>query len=87
MVGEKDKEFVTFEFPIRYLGGVAQIQYVPPSIFPNFHGLEIEDPNEFLFQLEILCRAYNVQNLKFFPSYFERSSPPMVPRGLHLVKP
>ena len=67
MVEEKDEEVVTFEFPIRDLGGVAQIQYVPPSILPNFHGLENEDPNEFLFQLEILCRAYNVQNMKIFP--------------------
>ena len=25
MVGEKDEEVVTFEFPIRDLGGVAQI--------------------------------------------------------------
>ena len=46
---------------------MAQIQYIPPSIFPNFHGLENEDPDEFLFQLEMLCRAYNVQTLNFFP--------------------
>ena len=46
---------------------MAQIQYVPPSIFPNFHGLKNEDHDEFLFQLEILCRAYNVQNLKKCP--------------------
>ena len=46
---------------------MAQIQYVPPSIFPNFHELENEYLDEFLFQLEILCRAYNVENIKFFP--------------------
>ena len=67
MVGEKDEEVVTFEFHIRDLRGVAQIQYVPPSIFPNFNGLANEELDEFLFQLEILCRAYNVQNLNFFP--------------------
>ena len=78
MVGEKYEELVTFEFLIRDPGGVAQIQYVPQSIFPNFHGLENEDPDEFLFQLEILCRAHNVQNLIFFPSYFERRILPMV---------
>ena len=66
MIGEKDEEVVTFEFPIRDLG-VAQIQYVPPSILPNFHGLENEDPDEFLFQLEILYREYNFQNLNFSP--------------------
>ena len=36
MVGKKDEEFVTFEFPIRDPGGMAQIQYVPPSIFQIF---------------------------------------------------
>ena len=36
MVGEKDEEFVTFEFPIRDPGGIAQIQYIPPSIFQIF---------------------------------------------------
>ena len=46
---------------------MAQIQRFPPSILPNFHELENEDPNEFLFQLEILCRGYDVQNLKIFP--------------------
>ena len=66
MVGNKGEEVVTFEFPIRDPGGVAQIQYVPPYIFPNFHGLENEYPDEFLFQLEILCRAYNVQIMIFF---------------------
>ena len=67
LVGDKDEEFFTFEFPIRDPGGVAQIQHVPPSILPNFHRLENEDPDEFLFQLEILCRGYDVQNLKIFP--------------------
>ena len=67
MVGEKDEEFVMFEFPIIYLGGVAQIHHIPPSILPIFHGLENEDPDEVLFQLKILCRGYDVQNLKIFP--------------------
>ena len=49
MVEKKDEEVVTFEFPNRYLG-VAQIQYVPPSVFPNFHELENEDPMNFYFK-------------------------------------
>ena len=60
MVGKKDEEVVTFEFPIRDLGGMVQIQYVPPSIFPNFHGLENEDPDEFCFNWK-----YSVEHLKF----------------------
>ena len=49
MVGEKDEEVVTFEFPIGDPRGATQIQYVPPSIFPNFYKLENEDLDEFLF--------------------------------------
>ena len=49
MVGDKDEESFTFEFPIRDPGGVTQMHYVPPSIFPSFYGLENEDPDEFLF--------------------------------------
>ena len=52
---------------------MAQIQRVPASILPNFHGLENEGPDEFLFQLEILCRGY-----ENFSSYLERSSCSMV---------
>ena len=43
------------------------MQCVPPSILPNFHGLENEDPDVFLFQFEVLCRGYDVQNLKRYP--------------------
>ena len=61
----------TFEFPIRYSRGVAPIQRIPPHIQPNFHGLENEDPDVFLFQFEILCRGYgycsNDQKLNVFP--------------------
>ena len=67
MVGEKDEEVVTFEFPTRDPGGVAQIHRVPPPILTNFHRLDNEDSDEFLFQLEILCRGYDVQNMKIFP--------------------
>ena len=67
MVGKKDEEFFTFEFPIRDLGGASQIHHVPPPILTNFHRLDNEDPDEFLFQLEILCRGYDVQNMKNFP--------------------
>ena len=66
MVGEKDEEVVTFEFPIRYPGAVVKMKSIPPSILPFFHGLENEYPDEFLFQFEVLCRGYDVQNLKIF---------------------
>jgi hypothetical protein len=45
---------------------------IPLSALPNFHGLSLEDPDEFLFEFDILCRSYdytsNAQKLKLFPS-------------------
>ena len=58
MVGKKDAEVVTFEFPIKDLRGVAPTKRIPPHVLPNFHGLENEDPDVFVFQYEILCRGY-----------------------------
>ena len=71
MVGKKYAKVVTFEFPIRYLRGVAPTKRIPPHVLPIFHGLENEDPDVFLFQFELLCRAYgncaNDQKLNVFP--------------------
>ena len=71
MEGKKDVEVVTFEFPIRYSRGVAPTKIIPPDVLPNFHSLENEDPDVFLFQFEVLCRGYgycaNDQNLNVFP--------------------
>jgi hypothetical protein len=45
---------------------------IPLSALPNFHGLSSEDPDEFLFEFDILCRSYdyisNAQKLKLFPA-------------------
>ena len=62
MEGKKDEEIVTFEFSIRYSKGVAPIQIIPPHVQPNFHGLENEDPDVFLFEFEVLCRGYYYTN-------------------------
>ena len=71
MVGKKDAEVVTFEFPIRDSRGVAPTKRIPPPVLPNFHSLENEDPDVFLFQFEVLCRGYgycaNDQKLNVFP--------------------
>lgn len=44
---------------------------IPLSALPNFHGLSTKDPNEFLYEFDILCRSYDytttAQNLKLFP--------------------
>ena len=45
---------------------------IPLLALPNFHGLAIEDPDEFLFEFDILYRSYdyisNIQKLKAFPA-------------------
>lgn len=48
------ENIVTFQFPIKDPGGVAQMHYIPPFVLPNFHGLENEYPNTFLFEFEVL---------------------------------
>jgi hypothetical protein len=32
---------------------------IPLSALPNFHGLSTEDPDEFLFEFDVLCRSYD----------------------------
>ena len=43
---------------------------ISPSVLPWFHGKAIEDPDEFLFEFDILCWSYDyissAQKLKLF---------------------
>jgi hypothetical protein len=45
---------------------------IPPSTFPNFHGMIIEDPKTFLFEFDVLCYNYDyssdTKKLKLFPT-------------------
>jgi hypothetical protein len=49
---------------------MAPMKNMPLSALPNFHGLSTEDPDDFLFEFDILCRIYEytttVQKLKLF---------------------
>ena len=51
---------------------------ISPSVLPHFHENSIEDPNEFLFKFEILCRSYDYisseQKLKLFPATLKDNS-------------
>ena len=71
MAGKKYGEFFTLKFPIIDSGRVAPKKSISPHVLPNFHGLENEDPDVFLFQFEVLCRGYgycsNDQKLNVFP--------------------
>jgi hypothetical protein len=68
-----ENSFSTLGFPIGDLPrGVAPMKNIPLSTLPNFHGLSLEDPDEFLFEFDILCRSYdyisNAKKLKLFPA-------------------
>jgi hypothetical protein len=55
-----ENSFSTLGFPIGDLPrGVAPMKNIPLSALPNFHGLSSEDPDEFLFEFDILCRSYD----------------------------
>jgi hypothetical protein len=38
---------------------MAPMKNIPLSALPNFLGLSTEDPDEFLFEFDILCRNYD----------------------------
>ena len=45
---------------------------ISPSVFPHFYGKATKDPNEFIFEVDILCCSYdyttNAQKMKLFPA-------------------
>jgi hypothetical protein len=70
---QDENSFSTLGFPIGdFPLGTAPMKNIPLSALPNFHGLSSEDPDEFLFEFDILCRSYdyttNAQKIKLFPS-------------------
>ena len=73
-----ENSFSTLGFPIGDLPReVAPMKNIPLSALPNFHGLSSEDPDEFLFEFDILCRSYdyvsNAKKLKLFPTTLKRN--------------
>lgn len=60
-----------FEFSIRDSRGETQMHIIPLYSLPNFHALENEDPDTYLFEFEVICRGYdyctNAQMFKVFP--------------------
>ncbi len=67
-----DVEEDPLRFPIQDIDGSVHMKNIPPSFLPKFHGLRSEDLETFLFEFEILCRAYgyllNTQKLRLFPA-------------------
>lgn len=52
---EDENYFSTLGFPLGdFPRGTAPIKNIPLSTLPNFHGFSSEDPDEFLFEFDIL---------------------------------
>ena len=49
----------TLQFPIQQPEGIAPMKNISPSVFPLFYGKAAEDPDEFLFEFDILCHSYD----------------------------
>ena len=59
---QDENSFSTLGFPIGdFPLGTAPMKNIPLSALPNFHGLSSEDPDEFLFEFDILCRSVGSQ--------------------------
>jgi hypothetical protein len=64
----------TLVFPISNIPtrGMAPMNNILLLALENFHGLSTEDPDDFMFEFDILCRSYDyttiVQKLKLFPA-------------------
>jgi hypothetical protein len=61
-----------FGFPILDPTVIVEMKNIPPSTFPNFHGMITKDPETFLFKFDVLFCNYdyssNAQNLNLFPT-------------------
>jgi len=61
--GRGENYLSMLEFPIGELPrGETPMKNIPLSSLPNFHGLSSQDPDEFLFKFDILCRSYDYVN-------------------------
>ena len=49
----------TLQFPIQQPEGTTPMKNIFPSMLPRFHGNAAEDPNEFIFEFDILCHIYD----------------------------
>ena len=62
----------TLQFLIQQPEGTAPMKNISPSVLPCFHGKAAEDPDEFLFEFDILYHGYDyvtdAQKLKLFPA-------------------
>ena len=49
----------TLQFLIQQLEGIAPMKNISPLVLPHFYGKAVEDPDEFIFEFDILCHSYD----------------------------
>ena len=62
----------TLQFLIQQPEGTAPMKHISPSVLPHSHGKAAKDPDEFIFEFDMLCHSYDyvtdAQKLKLFPA-------------------
>ena len=56
---QHEETVTTLQFPIRQPSGQDPMKNISPSVLPHVHGKFTKDPDEFLFEFDILCRSYD----------------------------
>ena len=73
-----EEMMATLQFPIKHPEGIAPMKNILPSVLPRFYGKVVEDPDEFIYEFDILCRSYdyttNAQKLKLFPATLKENA-------------
>ena len=59
-VQNQDRSEATFGFPNLDKKMGITLKNIPPSIFPQFHGIPTKDCDAFLFKFDILCRIITI---------------------------
>ena len=49
----------TLQFLIQQPEGIAPMKNISPSVLPHFYGKVVEDPDEFIFDFDILYCSYD----------------------------
>ena len=75
---QHEDTIATLQFPIRKQLDMPIWKIFHPQLLPHSRGKSTEDPDEFLFDFDILCRIYDYtssdKKLKLFPTTLKDNS-------------
>ena len=55
----KTDSSINFKVSILATRDEAPMKNIPLSSLPSFQGMDVEDPDTFLFEFDVLCRGYD----------------------------